>query len=222
MSNFLTSSIGKKFIMSITGFFLMSFLIVHLGINLMLLVGSDIFNQAAHFMVTNPIIKVVEPVLGIGLIVHMIYAGFITISNQMARPSKYQVGHKQPGTSWASRNMFILGGLILTFLVIHMAHFWFKVKFGGVAEVIVDGVHMHNSYELVVGLFQFWWYDLLYMVGAIFLGLHLQHGFWSAFQSIGFSNDLWKKRLSNFGLVYTVVIAGGFFIIPLVFLIKMI
>jgi len=206
--------------MSITGFFLMSFLIVHLGINLMLLVGSDVFNQAAHFMVTNPIIKVVEPVLGIGFIVHLVYAGYITLSNQMSRPNKYKVSSKQVGTTWASRNMFVLGGLIFTFLVIHMAQFWYKVKFGGVAETIVDGVHMHDSYGLVVGLFQFWWFDLLYMVGAIFLGLHLLHGFWSAFQTLGLSNGIWRKRLNVLGYAYTFVIAGGFFIIPLFFLIK--
>jgi succinate dehydrogenase / fumarate reductase cytochrome b subunit len=220
MSNFLTSSIGKKFIMSITGFFLMSFLVVHLGINLMLLIGSDIFNQAAHFMVSNPIIKVIEPVLGIGFIIHIFYAGYITISNQMARPTGYKVAHKQPGTTWASRNMFILGGLIFVFLVMHMVQFWYKVKFGGVAEITVEGAHMHDTYSLVAGLFQIWWYDVLYMIGAVLLGLHLQHGFWSAFQTIGWSNDLWKKRLRNFGYVYTILIAGGFFIIPLVFLIK--
>ncbi len=221
MSSFLTSSIGKKFIMSISGFFLMTFLIVHLIINLMLMIGDgSLFNQAAHFMVSNPVIRIIEPVLAIGFIIHMVYACFITLTNRLSRPVTYRVGSKQIKTTLASRNMFVLGSLISIFLAIHIVNFWWKIKFGTIGEVIIDGEHVHNTYALVSGLFiKYWWYNVIYMLGAVFLGLHLQHGFWSAFQTIGFSNDLWRKRLNRFGAAFTIVIAGGFFIIPLFFLI---
>lgn len=221
MSTFLTSSIGKKFIMSITGFFLMTFLVVHLSLNLLLLVGDGtLFNLAAHFMVSNPIIKVVEPILGLGFIVHIIYASYITLQNRLARPQSYNQSSASDNSSWPSRNMYILGGLIFVFLVMHIVNFYWKLKFGEAPEVVIDGVHMHDTYALVSGLFmEYWWYDILYMVGAVFLGLHLLHGFWSAFQTLGWSNIVWKKRLGVIGNIYSFVIAGGFFIIPLYFLI---
>ena len=116
MSKFFTSSIGQKFFMSITGLFLMIFLKVHLLLNSLLLFGDgELFNRAANFMSSNPLMKVIEPILGIGFILHMIYAGFITLKNRMARPQGYKVSNKTK-ISWASSNMFVLGGLVFIFL----------------------------------------------------------------------------------------------------------
>ncbi|MBI9067980.1 MAG: succinate dehydrogenase cytochrome b subunit [Salinivirgaceae bacterium] len=224
MSSFLTSSIGKKFFMSITGFFLMVFLVVHLGINLLLLFDDTgvLFNLGAHFMGTNPIIKIVEPVLALGLILHMLYASYLTITNMMARPVKYKKVNLRDSSTWASRNMFILGSLILIFLVLHIMNFYWKLKVTHtVPSVMVDGVEMENAYEMVAGLFKTSLvYNLLYIAGAIFLGLHLTHGFWSAFQTIGWSGDLWRSRLYLVAKIYAIIIAVGFSIIPLYFIIK--
>ncbi len=221
MSKFFTSSIGQKFFMSITGLFLMLFLIVHLTINSLLLIGDgSLFNEAANFMSSNIIMKFIEPILALGFILHIIYAGYITLKNQMARPKGYKVSNKTKAT-WASKNMFVLGGLIFIFLVIHLANFFWKIKFGTVDTIQVNEKELHDVYGLVAGLFKgWWWYDVLYILGAIFLFLHLTHGFWSAFQTIGWDNDQWISRLKVVSYIYAIVVAGGFAAIPVYFLIK--
>jgi succinate dehydrogenase / fumarate reductase, cytochrome b subunit len=221
MGNIFSASIGRKLIMSISGLFLVIFLLVHLTVNLFMLIGADAYNIAAHFMVSNPVIKIMEPLLAIGFVVHIIYASILTLQNQKARPEKYSDRNAANSSSWQSRNMYILGATVLTFMVIHIINFYLKIKFGGEGapeEVLIDGVHMHDTYSLVVAKFEIWWYVVIYITGAILLGLHLSHGFWSAFQSIGMSNGPWRTRLSVIGKVYAIVIAGGFAIIPLYFL----
>ncbi len=225
MSNFLTSSIGKKVIMSLSGLFLIAFLCVHLSLNLLLIFDNsgELFNIGAHFMATNPIIKIIEPVLALGLMVHFVWATVLTIQNLKARPIGYAKSKQGKNAGWASRNMFIIGGVILIFLFIHIYNFWWNIKFPSLgtplAHVTVDGVEMENTYALVAGLFRNSIpYCFLYVLGAVFLGLHLTHGFWSAFQSIGFSNDIWRKRLECLGYLFAILIAVGFAIIPIYFL----
>ena len=226
MSNFFTSSIGKKVIMSLSGLFLIAFLCVHLALNLLLIFDNsgELFNHGAHFMATNPLIKIIEPVLAIGFIIHMIWASVLTLQNRKARPSGYARSSQSGNATWPSRNMYILGGLIIIFLGIHLYNFWWNIKFPTLgtplSTVVVDGVEMENAYEMVVGLFHSSiWYCLLYVLGAIFLGLHLSHGFWSAFQSIGFSNQIWRKRLECLAYIFAVVVAAGFAIIPIYFMV---
>ena len=221
MANLFATSIGKKVIMSLSGLFLISFIIVHLCVNILLIFGDGtLFNKAAHFMDTNPVVSIVEPILGIGFLVHIIYSIIITTRNYFARPVKYKLSNPGANSTWASRNMFVLGGLILTFLIVHIANFFWKIKFGSVPYITINGEQVHDTYTLVSQLFiNYWWYDLLYIAGAIFLGLHLSHGFWSGFQTIGLDNDKWKPRLSIAGTVFAVIIALGFSIIPLYFLI---
>ncbi|MFC2137980.1 succinate dehydrogenase cytochrome b subunit [Bacteroidota bacterium] len=221
MANLFSTSIGKKVIMSLSGFFLMSFICVHLAINLCLLCGSDTYNMAAHFMATNPIIGIIEPILGIGFLLHILYSIFLTVKNYFARPVKYKMNKPDPISTWASRNMIILGVLILTFLVIHIIDFYWKLRFGEVTEVIIDGIKMHDAYALVTGAFiNLWWVDLIYIVGAIALGFHLSHGFWSAFQTIGLDNKNWKPRLIFVAKIFSILIAAGYATIPIYFLLK--
>jgi len=223
MSKFQNSSIGKKLIMSFSGLFLIMFILVHLTVNLFLLVpffkpedAGSAYNLAAHFMATNPIIRIMEPVLGIGFLVHIIYATILTLQNAKARPIGYSVVDNTKSSKWASRSMVELGGLVLVFLAIHLANFYWHIKFGTgvIKEVSVNGEVMHDTYGLVVDKLAHPVFAGLYVLGAIFLGLHLSHGFWSAFQSIGFSNENWRKRLTNLGYFFSVVIAFGFAIIP--------
>lgn len=220
MSNIFCSSIGKKVIMSLSGLFLIVFLVVHLTINAFLLVGDgELFNLAAHFMSTNPIMHMLEPILGLGFIIHIIYSIIITIQNMRARPVKYAVSNQQDNSTWASRNMFILGGLIGIFLVIHIINFFYKVKFGELTPIVIDGVSMDDTYLLVSSLFKMPLYSIMYVFGAAFLGLHLYHAFQSAFQTLGVNNQIWRKRWNAIGLIYTLIVAGGFAIIPAYFLI---
>ncbi|MCG4521624.1 succinate dehydrogenase cytochrome b subunit [Butyricimonas sp. DFI.6.44] len=212
-------------LLSISGLFLIAFLCVHLALNLLLIVDNsgELFNIGAHFMATNPIIKIVEPILAIGFIFHIVLASILTLQNRGARPIKYDRRSQAGNCTWSSRNMYILGALVLIFLVIHLWNFWWNIKFPSLgtplAETIVDGVKMENTYALVAGLFQSSViYCLLYILGGIFLGLHLTHGFWSAFQSIGFSNQIWRKRLECVAKIFAFIIAAGFSIIPLYFM----
>jgi succinate dehydrogenase / fumarate reductase cytochrome b subunit len=221
MNGFLTSSIGKKFLMSITGLFLISFLCVHLTVNLLILFGSEKFNIAANFMGTNPVMKIIEPVLALGFILHIIYATYLTLENQKARPVKYQIVNQSESSSWSSRNMYILGGLIFIFLVLHIANFFWKIKFGHVSETeIAGGLKVEDTYTLVASLLCQWWYAVIYIIGAIFLGLHLSHAFWAAFQTLGWSGTLWRNRLAIVGNIFAIIIAFGFSIIPIFLIIK--
>jgi len=221
MKGLLSSSIGKKLLISITGLFLIVFLLVHLGLNITMLfdpVEGTVYNQAAHFMSTNPVIKVIEPILAIGFFIHILYGIIVQLNNWKARGSdRYKVVNQKNSSTWASRNMIWLGVFVFAFLVVHITNFYVKLKFGDVA--VVKGTQMHDTFALVVTKFEIWWYVLIYIIGFIALGLHLHHAFWSAFQSIGWNNKIWRKRLETIGDIYTIVIVVGFTIIPLYFLI---
>ncbi len=212
--------------MSVTGIFLLLFILVHLTINMFLILDDtgELYNQGAHFMVTNPAVKVMEPILALGFLIHIIWSLLISWENYKARPVKYKKQDLSVASSWASRNMLILGALVFVFLVIHLANFWWKIKFSGddlLNQGLEPGVEMHNTYLLVSTLFkESRLFSSLYIVGGILLGLHVTHGFWSAFQTIGFNNKLWLNRLQNIARVYAVVVAMGFAIIPIYFMIK--
>ncbi len=226
MSNFLSASIGRKVFMSLTGLFLISFLTLHLTLNLLLIFDDSgiLFNQAANFMATNPMIKIMEPILALGFIIHIIWAGWITLDNMRARPQGYASGD-QLLKWWApSKNMFILGGMILVFLILHIFNFWVKLKITGdplLANPTGTATQMHNTYALVSNLFiNFPLYDALYVLGGILVGLHISHGFWSAFQTIGLSNINWMKRLKCLANLIGIIFAIGFSAIPIYFLLK--
>lgn len=225
MSKFLTASIGKKFIMSISGIFLMMFILVHLAINSLLIFDDtgELFNQGAHFMATNPVIKIVEPVLAIGFIIHILWSLIISYQNWRARPVKYAKSNTSGASTWVSRNMLILGALILVFLVIHIINFFWVIKFNphSMPKAEIGGIIVEDAYKLVSGLFiNSVYYCILYIVGAILLGLHLTHGFWSAFHTIGLNNRNWRSRLEWIARIYAIIVAVGFSVIPLYFIIK--
>ena len=158
MSSLFSSSIGKKLIMSITGLFLIIFLLLHLSINLLLIFSEDAFNTASHFMATNPVIYVMQYVLAAGFLIHMIWAVILTLQNQFARPIKYKKNNPSNEVTWSSRNMFILGSLILIFLVIHLRDFFYVMKFGDMAG--------KSDYELVTETFKIWYYSLFFYVSV--------------------------------------------------------
>ncbi|HOP03638.1 MAG TPA: succinate dehydrogenase cytochrome b subunit [Tenuifilaceae bacterium] len=221
MSGIFSSSLGKKLIMSISGLFLMLFLVVHLTTNLLLLIGDgELYNKAAHFLASTPALKVVEYLLAFGFFFHIVYATIITLKNRKARPVGYTKASSNDLTTWSSKNMYILGFTILAFLVLHLINFFLKIRTGQVPDISYDGgiTHIHNSYQLVSEFFiSYWWYNVIYIFSAILLGLHLSHGFWSAFQTIGLNNSKWMVRLQYATYIYSVIMAIGFTIIPLFF-----
>ena len=217
MSSIFTSSIGKKFLMSLAGLFLISFLLVHMGINLLVILFDDpmVYNKAAHFMSTNILIKVFEVILFGGLLLHIIYALILQVQNWLARPKRYSKS-TQSDTSLFSRWMIHTALIVLTFIVIHLADFYFKAKFGGAPEIISDGVHYHDLATMVKEKFMLPGFVIFYILSFVFLGFHLIHGFQSAFKTLGINNKKYTPAIMVLSILYTIIVVAGFTAIPLV------
>mgnify|MGYP000931450111 CR=1 FL=1 len=209
MNKILFSAVSKKFVMALAGLFLLVFLPVHLGINLMLIKSDpEPFNTAAHFMATFPLVKVVEIVLFLAILVHIIYGIILQIQNWRSRPVRYAVRNKSE-TSAFSRFVIWTGGAVLIFLVIHFFNFYF-IKLG-----IVEG-DPENFYSVAYQLFAIRGYVILYWVCFLILGFHLYHSLQSAFQTLGWSNEFWKPVIRVISLIYAILIPAGFAAIPLI------
>jgi len=216
MSNIFTSSIGKKLMMSLAGIFLLLFLLVHLGINLLVIISDDptLYNKASHFMGTNIVIKIFEIVLFGGILLHVIYALVLQVQNWIARPKRYNKANFS-NTSFFSKFMIHTAAIILVFFVIHFADFYFKSKFGHMPEVMVDGQLYHDFAREVSDKFKVLPYVIFYLAAFIFLGFHLIHGFQSAFKTLGWDNRKYTPAIQLVAIIYTAVIVGGFSLIPL-------
>jgi len=215
--NLLTSSIGQKLVMSLTGIFLCSFLLIHLIGNLQLLYndGGQAFNEYAYFMTTNPIIKTVSWGLYAGILLHAIQGLLLAVKNKNAKGSKYAVRTNANG-SWASKNMALLGTLVLFFLLIHMGDFWWQMKMDRLGYVSYDGGHeVKDLYTKVYASFNVWYIVVAYLVGIIALAIHLLHGFSSAFQTLGLRHKKYTPLIKMIGYLFSIIIPIGFAIIPI-------
>lgn len=215
--NTLTSSLGRKLLMSLTGLFLISFLVIHLLGNLQILKddGGLAFNTYAVFMTSNPVIKTVSYLLYLGIILHAVLGLWLTISNRRARGGSYKVSSASDNSTWASRNMFVLGLLVFAFLFLHMKDFWWKYKFGGgyVFEMDVNG--NRDLYSLVVEQFGYLFTVVAYLIGLVALGLHLAHGFQSAFQTLGIEHKQYTPAIKFVGLAFSIIVPAAFAVLPL-------
>ena len=219
--NFLTSSIGRKLLMSLTGLFLISFLPIHLLGNLQLLNndGGTSFNVYAKFMTSNPVIKTVSFLLYGSIILHVVQGLLIWGKNKTAKGSKYAVSSTKT-TTFSSRNMGWLGMIILVFLILHLFQFWFKMKMGYLDMVNIDGAQVKDLYTPVALAFSQWWYVLIYVVSMIVIGLHLYHGFQSSFQTLGLNHKKYTPLIHGIGTAYSILIPLGFALIPILFYIR--
>ncbi len=222
-SNFLTSSIGRKLIMSLTGLFLISFLIIHLIGNLQLFYddGGQAFNIYAAFMTSNPLIKFVSIGLYFFILLHTVQGLILWSKNKAAKGSKYAVSNTKT-TSFASRNMALLGTFVLAFLFIHMGDFWFKMKFGGSDALNMVTYPGHETavkdlYEKVAYSFSNPLLVLAYLVGLLALAFHLMHGFQSAFQSLGINHKKYTPLIQMIGLAFSIIVPLAYAIIPIFF-----
>ncbi len=205
MGNIFTSSIGKKLIMSITGLFLILFLLIHLIANSAYLLGPESFDTIIAIM-GSPVVVAMVPVLAAGFVIHIIYAAYLTLTNLKARGSeRYAIPHKGKADSFASKNMFVLGLIVLGFLAFHLTHFWAKMQLpeftGGEAE---------NVNDLMTATFGNIWVVVAYAIWFGALWYHLTHGFWSAFQTVGLNNSKWLKRWQVIAYIYASFIFVGF------------
>jgi len=221
-SKFLTSSIGQKLIMSLTGLFLITFLVVHLIGNFQLLIpdGGETFNLYAKFMTTNPIIKFTSYGLYAFILLHAFQGWFLWAKNRKARGGeRYAVTTtRATGTNGSlAKNMGALGTIIALFLVIHMGQFWFKMKMGDLPMQVYDGKEVNDLYEPVKAAFTNIWFVLFYVISMLFIGMHLMHGFQSAFQTLGLNHKKYTPFIKLLGNAYSILIPLGFAIIPIVF-----
>ena len=213
MSGMLNSSIGRKFAMALSAFFLMFFLLQHLVINSLSVISPEMFNDVSYFMGNNPVVQfLLQPVLLIGVLFHFIMGFVLEIKNRKARQISYAKNNGGANSSWMSRNMIWSGAAILLFMIFHFNDFWVPE----IVEKYVDGTSQvgkdfhHHVVEMFVDPLRVGVYTLAF----VFLALHLLHGFDSAFQSVG-ANNKYTKGLKTFGKLYATLVPLGFIVIAL-------
>ena len=209
------SSIGKKFIMGLTGLFLISFLVVHCFINSMVFFDASgaLFNDYAHFMGSNVIIRIMEVGLFGGLILHVIDGLMLYFQNRKARPVQYQYNNPNANSTWYSRSMALLGTLLLIFLIIHLEDFWLKSRITGLPESAVPGIH--DLYAVMKAEFSHLPVVVLYVLAQFALGYHLLHGFKSAFQSLGLNHTKYNQLINISGIAFSIVVPFIFAMMPI-------
>lgn len=218
MSGIFHSSIGRKFAMALSAFFLMIFLLLHFSVNLVSVFSEDAFNQASHFMGTNPLVQfLMQPILILGVIFHFVMGFVLELRNKNARSISYAKNNGGANSTWMSRNMIYSGLAILAFLVLHFIDFWLpeiNTKFiqGDISGLNIDGNFRY--YEELVHKFENPLRVGAYVTAFVFLCLHLLHGFMSAFQSVG-ANNKYTKALQGFGKAYAIILPVGFIFIAL-------
>ena len=217
------SSIGKKFIQAVSGAFLIVFLLLHATINFFSVIdsftgkfgavaaddklfsaGDGLFKLGCDFMST-PVISIMVPVLALGFLVHIVYGCWLTFQNVRARGGfkRYEVSSKAAADSWSARNMFVLGIVILGIIFFHLFHFWAKMQ---MPEPLHVGTFENNPYLLLTTVLGKWWILVIYLIWFAAVWLHLIHGFWSMFQTVGWDGSVWFKRVKVIGIIFASLI----------------
>ncbi|WP_373496139.1 succinate dehydrogenase cytochrome b subunit [Aquiflexum sp.] len=222
VSKTFNSTLGKKLVMSLTGLFLILFLVVHLGGNLQLLLPDEgqAFNIYSDNMGTNLLIRVISIGNFAFILLHVIYSIILTRLNKKSRPVAYALSKPQNNITWSSRNMGILGTLILIFLLVHLRAFWYEFKFGEIPTAVYDGVTYKNVFAIVSEAYSNILYVAFYVISMGFLGFHLSHGFASAFQTLGLNHIKYSPLIHKVGIGFSIIIPALFAMIPLVMYIK--
>jgi len=211
---FANSSIGKKFVMAVTGLSLLLFLVVHLAGNLTLYISEETFNgYVAALDIVKPLIRVVEVILALVFIFH-IYNGIkLWYENKKANPIKYKVNASSQNSTLTSRTIIISGSIVFIFLVTHLSTLWYAFNFGS------HGAD-HSYYNIVMEWFTYPVYVLFYVIAMVLLGFHLNHGFQSAFQTFGWTHKKYTPAIEKIGTLFAIVMAVGFASIPIFFFIS--
>ena len=220
MSCFLTnSSVGKKLVMSISGCFLVLFILFHMSMNLTMLFSYEGYDAICAFLGANWYALAGTAVLALGVLVHFVYAFILTVDNYRARgKQRYAVTVKEKGVAWASKNMLVLGIIVVLGLGLHLVHFWSKmqlVEIMGHHAAVVGGLEIAatNGAALMMVTFSKLINVVLYIVWFAALWFHLTHGVWSMFQTVGWANDTWYPRLKCVANVVATLIFLGFAVV---------
>ena len=209
--------------MSISGCFLVLFLLFHMSMNIAALVSADAYNAICAFLGANWYALAGTAILALGVVVHFVYALLLTVQNRRARGNiRYEVTIQEKGVDWASKNMLVIGFIVLGGLALHLFNFWSKMQL-----VEIMGGHENSlGYSPVDGAalieytFSQWYFVALYIVWLVALWFHLTHGVWSMFQSVGWANDTWYPRLKCLANIIATLIFLGFAAVVVVFFIK--
>lgn len=214
IANAFSSSIGKKLIMGLTGLFLISFLLVHCFLNAFVFFDNTgvLFNEGAHFMATNWIIRAMEVVLMTGLLLHIVQGARLTFQNQAARPVKYAYTNGNANSKWYSRSMGLLGTLLLIFLIVHLSQFWVVSRFTGIPTVDANG--HEDLYAVMKVTFKDLYMVILYVLAMVSLAYHLLHGFASAFQTMGWNHKKYTPIIKAIGVGFSIIIPLLFAAMP--------
>ena len=217
MSCFLTnSSVGKKLVMSISGCFLVLFILFHMSMNLTMLFSWQGYNAICEFLGANWYALAGTALLAAGVLVHFVYAFVLTIDNYRARgKQRYAVTVQEKGVAWSSKNMLVLGVIVILGLGLHLVHFWSKmqlVEIMGQHASVINGQEFQviNGAAIMMYTFSHWYNVVLYLVWFAALWFHLTHGVWSMFQTVGFANDTWYPRLKCIANIVATLIFLGF------------
>lgn len=217
-SEFFTSAVGKKLVMGLTGLFLITFLVVHAGVNATIWAndGGVMFNSAAHFMGSTVVIRIMEVGLFIGIFLHIIQGYILSAGNQSKRKIGYEVPMGNKGSKWYSRSMGLLGTILLLFFILHWWHFWIPSRFTGVEEILLPGTEkkLYNVYGLMKITFSELWVVIAYVIACFSLFWHLLHGFQSAFRTLGLHNKRFVSMVQTAGVGFSIIVPLAFAMMP--------
>ena len=223
----LNSSIGKKLIMSISGLFLVLFLLFHLSMNVAAVFSGEAYNMVCSLLGSNWYAVAATLVLAAGVVIHFVYAIILTLQNRKARGNdRYAINARPKGVEWASQDMFVLGLIVILFMLLHFSQFWYKMMFAeliGHHEVALgsamvspqDGAAFINYYFQGNAVI-----TVLYLIWYVALWFHLTHGFWSSMQSLGWNNKVWINRWKCISNIYSTIVVLGFALVVVVFFVK--
>ena len=214
----LNSSIGKKLIMSISGLFLVLFLLFHLSMNVAAVFSGEAYNMVCSLLGSNWYAVAATLVLAAGVVIHFVYAIILTLQNRKARGNdRYAINARPKGVEWASQNMFVLGLIVILFMLLHFSQFWYKMMFAELAGIHGD-IHPQDGAAFINFYFQGNVVNtVLYLIWFVALWFHLTHGFWSAIHTIGWNNTVWLSRWECISKWVATIICGLFAVITVIF-----
>lgn len=220
------SSVGRKVVMSVTGIALVLFLTFHMAMNLVAIISTEGYNMICEFLGTNWYALIGTAALAGLVVIHFLYAIWLTLQNRKARGSeRYAVTAKPKMVEWSSQNMFVLGLIVVLGLLLHLFNFWYNMMFSeliGLHEVALGGkeISTTDGSAFIAYTFSQPVYVVLYLVWLVALWFHLTHGFWSSLQTMGWSNKVWFNRWKVISYIYSTLIVGGFALVIIVFFAK--
>ena len=222
------STVGRKVVMSVTGVALVLFLTFHMAMNLVALISAEGYNMICEFLGANWYALVATAGLAALFVIHIIYAFWLTVQNRKARGSERYavVERRKEKVEWASQNMLALGIIVIVGLGLHLAHFWAKMQLPEIMHMsgahldaatmanVTNGVyHIQATFSCVINV-------VLYLVWLAALWFHLNHGFWSAMQTLGWNNQVWLNRWICISKIYTTIVVLGFAAVVIAFYVQ--